>query len=107
MKAAESGSGVASGSPWFASLPWYDFEELRPATDRLWSRIASALSDAGVAGLPTSLDRSTCYLEQWGSGRFLFGQACGYDVRVSTPDQLQIVATPCYTAPGCSGAKCP
>ncbi len=40
-----------------ASLPMYDFKELRPAHDALWSAIADRLMAAGITNVPTRLTR--------------------------------------------------
>lgn len=91
--------------PSFASLPWYDLPEVRHATDELWDSLANELRRAGLPRVPAQLNRDLAYERQWRSGNFLFGQACGYDVRVAYADQLQVVATPCYDVPGCDGAN--
>src|SRR5215212_2622471 len=88
---------------YFASLPWYDFPEIRPATDLLWASLSRNLRVRGFRDTPDKLDRSTAYESQWASGRLLFSQACGYDVLLPYSTHLRIVATPAYTAPGCSG----
>ncbi|MEK6236529.1 MAG: PhnD/SsuA/transferrin family substrate-binding protein [Planctomycetales bacterium] len=55
----------------------------------------------GLSNVPDRLNREHAYEDQWTSPDFLFGQACGYDVRMAHADHLQVVATPCYQAPGC------
>ena len=88
-----------------ASLPWYDLREIREATDALWSELARQLRRAGLANVPSRLNRAVAYERQWTSTDFLFGQACGYDVRMAYADHLQVVATPCYEVPGCNGSN--
>ena len=88
-----------------ASLPWYDLEEIRPSTDRLWRRLAVALRERGVEGVPDSLERWIPYEDQWRSPRLLFSQACGYDVVLPFRDHLKVVAAPIYAAPGCLGCE--
>ena len=83
-----------------ASLPWYDLEEVRPATDALWAALARHLRAQGIEGVPAALDRETPYQAQWRSGRLLLSQACGYDVRIAYAGHLQLVATPCYHVEG-------
>lgn len=89
----------------FASLPWYDLPEIRPATDALWRQLARQFRLAGLTNVPQRLNRHVAYQQQWTSPDFLFGQACGYDVAVSYAAQLQVVATPCYDVPGCQGSN--
>lgn len=86
-----------------ASLPWYDFEEVRPETDRFWSALVAAFRGRGIPGVPEQIDRTSPFEEQWKSGRLLFSQACGYDVILAHRDRLKVVATPVYDADGCSG----
>jgi len=88
-----------------ASLPWYDFREVRTATDVLWHELARQFRLAGISNVPKRLNREVAYDRQWTSSGFLFGQACGYDVRIAYADQLQVVATPCYRAAGCTGSN--
>lgn len=88
-----------------ASLPWYDLDEIRPATDHLWHQLKQKFRQSGIAGVPEHLNRDVAYERQWTSSKFLFGQACGYDVRMAYADHLQAVATPCYDVPGCEGSN--
>ncbi len=86
-----------------ASLPWYDLDEIRWATDLFWREMAERLVRFGVRNVPARLNRDIHYEQQWSSSDFLFGQACGYDVCATHASRLQVVATPCYSAPGCHG----
>ena len=88
-----------------ASLPWYDLKETRPATNALWRGLAKNLRSRGFRDVPEMLDRQIPYVAQWTSGKLLFSQACGYDILLSYPNDLQIVATPVYTASGCKGSN--
>ncbi len=87
------------------SLPWYDLEEIRPATDALWRELVRQFRLAGLANVPDQLNRDIAYERQWTSSEFLFGQACGYDVRLAYANHLQSVATPCYDVAGCEGSN--
>jgi ABC-type phosphate/phosphonate transport system substrate-binding protein len=86
-----------------ASLPMYDFKELRPAHDALWSAIADRLMAAGITNVPTRLTRDVEVRETWRHPELLFGQACEYPLAKSFGEHLAIVATPRYAAPGCAG----
>jgi ABC-type phosphate/phosphonate transport system substrate-binding protein len=92
-----------SGS--LASLPWYDLNEIRPATDAFWNELKRQFRLAGLPNVPERLNRDVAYERQWTSSVFFFGQACGYDVRLAYVDHLQSVATPCYDVPGCEGSN--
>ncbi len=91
------------GSSFYASLPWYDLEETRPATDELWRHLSDRLRRRGLRGVPRHLERQTSHVRQWHSGRLLFGQSCGYDVVLPFRDALQVLGTPRYTVAGCRG----
>jgi ABC-type phosphate/phosphonate transport system substrate-binding protein len=88
-----------------AELPWYDFAELRAATDALWQGIARHLRRHGVDDVPDRLCRDGEPATRWRNGRLLLSQACGYDVLHDFADDLVPIATPCYTAPGCDGPR--
>jgi ABC-type phosphate/phosphonate transport system substrate-binding protein len=88
-----------------ASLPWYDLREIRSDTDIVWRELARRFVLAGLTSVPKQLNRDMAYESQWTSSAFLFGQACGYDVRLAYAGYLQVVATPCYDAPGCEGSN--
>ncbi|BBM84170.1 PhnD/SsuA/transferrin family substrate-binding protein [Candidatus Uabimicrobium amorphum] len=83
-----------------ASLPWYDFPEIKPATDSFWHFFASRLKKAGFHP-PDFLTRNISYKHQWQSPFLLFSQACGYDVVKPFIRDLRVVATPCYNVPDC------
>jgi ABC-type phosphate/phosphonate transport system substrate-binding protein len=93
------------GNHLLASLPWYDLEEIRPATDALWLELKRQFRRAGLTNVPERLNRDVAYERQWTSTEFLFGQACGYDLRMAYADHLQAVATPCYDVAGCEGSN--
>ncbi len=82
-----------------ASLPMYDFPEVREATDSLWQALARRLG-AGVA-----LDRTMSHSEGWRRPDLLFSQACGYPLTHEFRGVLAYVATPHYGVDGCKGAN--
>lgn len=86
-----------------AALPMYDFPELRPAHDALWSAIVERLVAAGIRDVPARLTRNLEHREIWRHPQLLFGQACEYPLAKSFGEHLAIVATPRYSAPGCAG----
>lgn len=81
-----------------AALPMYDFSELREAHERFWGALAQRLRVA------TGLARHLSYRDVWAHPGLLFGQACEYPVSKSFREHLQIVATPRYSALGCTDA---
>lgn len=88
-----------------ADLPWYDLEELEPATDAWWRGIAGHLRRLGVDRVPDHLSRDRPHAEHWRNADLLLGQACGYDVLYDAADDVVPVATPRYLAEGCEGPR--
>lgn len=89
-----------------ASLPMYDLEPLREATDAWWRAIAVALRGHGFEGVPDALDRSETVdrYDHWSSPDLLLSQTCGYPLIHDFADRLRVVAVPLYDAPQCRGA---
>jgi ABC-type phosphate/phosphonate transport system substrate-binding protein len=82
-----------------ASLPMYDWPEVRGATDTWWAGIARHL---GVAG---GLDRRLDYFAVWRRSDLTFSQTCGYPFTHEFKGLLQYVSTPHYQVDGCAGAN--
>lgn len=85
-----------------AALPMYDFEELRPETDALWSGIAARLLAQGIEA-PGSLLRGRALQDIWTGPKLLLAQTCGYPLVTSLAGRVTLVATPRYSAEGCDG----
>jgi ABC-type phosphate/phosphonate transport system substrate-binding protein len=81
-----------------ASLPMYDWPEIRGATDTFWQGFAH---HAGIIG---ELDRKTNYVELWRNPNLMFSQTCGYPFTHEFKGLLNYIATPHYAAEGCEGA---
>jgi ABC-type phosphate/phosphonate transport system substrate-binding protein len=81
-----------------ASLPMYDWPEIRDATDTFWQGLAY---HAGIIG---ALDRKTVFGNLWHSPNLMFSQTCGYPFTHNFKDLLHYVATPHYAADGCEGS---
>jgi ABC-type phosphate/phosphonate transport system substrate-binding protein len=91
-----------------ASLPMYDLEPLRPATDAWWSGIAAALRRRGFGGAPETLAREGGFgdrFAQWADPDLLLSQTCGYPLTHDFADKLRLVATPLYRAEHCAGPR--
>jgi len=87
-----------------AALPMYDFPELAGAHDALWSALRAELLAAGVPA-PARLTRSLGHFDAWRDPRLLLGQACEYPLAKRFARSVRKVATPIYTAAGCTGAS--
>ncbi|MCB1377729.1 MAG: PhnD/SsuA/transferrin family substrate-binding protein [Alphaproteobacteria bacterium] len=80
-----------------ASLPMYDWPEIRAATDDWWKGIARHI------GIDAALQRVENYASLWLSSDLLFSQTCGYPFTHEFAGKLTYVATPHYDADGCAG----
>jgi ABC-type phosphate/phosphonate transport system substrate-binding protein len=94
-----------SAAPWIAALPMYDFNPLAPAHDALWSALARHLERAGVPGVPDHLTRDLDHESTWRHHHLLLGQACEYPLAASSTLKVRLVASPRYTAQGCTDAR--
>lgn len=90
---------------WVASLPMYDFPELREAHDAFWRALADRLASAGLKDTPRALTRGGRLAEIWGNDRLLFAQGCEYPLAQAFADRVRVVAHPVYAAAGCNGSR--
>lgn len=81
-----------------ASLPMYDWPEVRAATDSWWQGLSRH------AGVTLELDRTADYAAAWRLPDLAFSQTCGYPFTHEFKDKLAYVATPHYAVQGCEGA---
>jgi len=82
-----------------ASLPMYDWPEIRSVTDAWWAGIARH------AGLGFPLTRELKYAELWRRDDLVLSQTCGYPFTHDFAADLRLIATPNYDADGCAGAN--
>jgi len=87
-----------------AALPMYDYPELAGAHDALWRALRDGLLAAGVQA-PTELTRGLGHFDTWRDPGLLLGQACEYPLAKRFARTVRKVATPLYTAAGCTGAS--
>lgn len=80
-----------------ASLPMYDWPEVREATDVWWRGIARHL------GSTIPLSRGGDHTAPWKDVSLLFSQTCGYPFTHALAGKVTLVATPHYSADGCEG----
>lgn len=86
-----------------ASLPMYDLPEVERATNAFWTGLARGFRREGLDDVPPTLNREGSRMDHWTAPDLLFSQACGYPLTHEFAGRLQLVATPCYDAPGCGG----
>ena len=80
-----------------ATLPMYDREETRGATDRLWDLIRAHLPEA-----PSHLMRDGYH---WMDPDLLLSQTCSLPYRTALQDHVMIIATPVHDLP-CPAGYC-
>ena len=73
-----------------AQLPMYDWPEVRPATDALWTEIRTALQKRGIAS-PETLNRNEATETAWLSPRLLLSQTCGLPLVRDLRDQVAVL----------------
>jgi ABC-type phosphate/phosphonate transport system substrate-binding protein len=82
----------------------YDHPAFRGLVDDWWRGLARAFTAEGIAKPPAALDRAVPRETLWRSPDLLLSQTCGYPLITAFRDDLVLVATPCYAAPGADGA---
>ncbi len=88
-----------------ASLPMYNPPEAPGASAALWQGLARHLSRAGIADVPDRVVAEPELPGHWLSSDLLFSQTCGYPLTHALSGRVQLLATPCYDAPGCEGSS--
>ncbi|MEM6987614.1 MAG: PhnD/SsuA/transferrin family substrate-binding protein [Pseudomonadota bacterium] len=83
-----------------ASLPMYDWPEIRAEVDAFYAALRQPLLAAGFAA-PEQLIRSEDPLPVWRSEALLLSQTCGLPYVRLLRDRVQLVGTPEFGLPGC------
>ncbi len=81
-----------------ASLPMYDWPEVRPDTDRLWDCLREALAEERIAA-PEILSRDGPHWEDPG---LVLSQTCGMPYRLGLHARVTLIGTPDYGLEGCA-----
>ena len=82
-----------------ATLPMYDFPELRAANEAWWAGIA------GHGGIALPLSRFDDYVAAWSRPDLVFSQTCGYPFTHHFKGKLGLLGTPHYAGRGCDGPR--
>lgn len=82
-----------------ATLPMYDWPEVRGATDAWWNGLARHI------GTDIGLTRQADHIALWHDPSLLFSQTCGYPLTHEFACWLSLVATPHYGVDGCEGPR--
>lgn len=80
-----------------ATLPMYDWPEVRPATDRLWALIRDGLRAHGLEA-PDALHRGPRW-NDWLAPDLMMSQTCGFPYRTMLHGKVELVGTPDYGLP--------
>lgn len=83
-----------------ASLPMYDWPEIRPQTNALWTEIANALSQAGIAA-PQDLCRYPDPVTHWPDPALILSQTCGWPLVAELLDQVELLGSFAYQELDC------
>jgi ABC-type phosphate/phosphonate transport system substrate-binding protein len=82
-----------------ATLPMYDWPEVRAVTDAFWTSLSNRME------VSLSLSRFADHTAAWRDPNLLFSQTCGYPFTHEFRNKLTYLATPCYAADGCEGSN--
>lgn len=88
-----------------AGMTMYDLPELRAATDAWWAVIATHLTRAGIADVPSGLIRGRAVGDLWRDPALLMTQTCGYPLTHAHKGDLSALAAPDYRAEGCGAGQ--
>lgn len=86
------------GEVMLATLPMYDWPEVRAAVDSLWASVARH------AGIEAQVSHDILHGADWRRRDLVFSQTCGYPYTHEFRGRLNYIATPHYRADGCHGA---
>ncbi|AKH99130.1 ABC transporter, phosphonate, periplasmic substrate-binding protein [Hoeflea sp. IMCC20628] len=82
-----------------ASLPMYDWPEIRHATDAVWTAIRQRLFERGIDA-PVHLDRTADPEPLWSNPDLLLSQTCGYPYANRLTGTVALVGTPAHAVTG-------
>ncbi|MEQ8482520.1 MAG: PhnD/SsuA/transferrin family substrate-binding protein [Hoeflea sp.] len=102
QKRGQAGDGLAS-TP-FASLPMYDWPEIRDQTDALWDAIRLQLEKRGMEA-PAALERGLEIEAQWTASGLIVSQTCGFPYANRLADKVELIGTPDYALPGAAPGR--
>jgi len=81
----------------------YALTELAWIVDLWWEGLARHWRDAGLRDVPEASEEAHDLYGLWLAPDLFFAQTCGYPLTHRLKGQVTLVATPCYSAPGCEG----
>lgn len=88
----------------FASLPMYNFPEMRSANAQFWQALRGLLRETGVSDVPETLLFERGPVPARLEAEMFFSQTCGYPLETVFKGQAVRLGAPVYDVPGCAGA---
>ncbi len=85
-----------------ASLPMYDWPEIRGETETIWKAVARRFAALGV-DTPRLLTSDAEGVDHWLDPDLLFSQTCGYPFARNLNGKVDLLGTPVYDVEGCEG----
>jgi ABC-type phosphate/phosphonate transport system substrate-binding protein len=86
-----------------ASLPMYNFPEMREVNARFWEALRGLLLEAGLGDVPEALTFERRPVPDRLETHMLFSQTCGYPLETVFAGQAIRLGAPVYDVPGCDG----
>lgn len=86
-----------------ASLPMYNFPEMREVNARFWEALRGLLLEAGLPDVPETLTFERRPVPERLEAELLFSQTCGYPLETVFKGQATRLGAPVYDVPGCDG----
>jgi len=87
-----------------ASLPMYDWPEIRAATDTLWTAIHQQLQSIGIAA-PYLLDRSDDPEPLWRHPDLILSQTCGFPYANGLAGKVTLIGAPAHAITGAAPGR--
>jgi ABC-type phosphate/phosphonate transport system substrate-binding protein len=88
-----------------AMVSMYWMPELAWANDAWWDGLAKHWRAASLADVPARSHEPDDLYGLWAAPDLFFAQTCGYPLTHELKGKVTLVATPCYSAPGCAGSN--
>ena len=95
--------GMPDRVPLLASLPMYNFPEMRADNARFWRALRGLVGQFGLPDTPAGLTFERRPVPDRLEPELLFSQTCGYPLETVFKGQAIRLGAPVYAVPGCDG----
>src|ERR1700738_1033033 len=102
------GNGAGASEPRmtpFASLPMYNFPEMRSANAQFWGALRGLLLEAGLSDVPETLAFERAPVPARLEAEMLFSQTCGFPLETVFKGQALQLGAPAYVVSGGAAAR--